>query len=125
METIATRHRILIIDDLEKNIQLLANVLADQYEIEYATKGMDALQWIRDESFDLILLDIVMPGIDGMEVCERIRQDPRFDSVPILFLTAKNDTESIVRAFRLGGRTTSRNPFVPRNCWLASAPTSN
>lgn len=103
--------KILIIDDNPKNIQVLANTLTDLYEIEYTTDGYDAISWIKQEPFDLILLDVMMPNINGFQVCEKIRNDIQFKDIPIIFLTAKTDIDSIVEGFRIGGQDYITKPF--------------
>lgn len=103
--------KILIVDDNTKNIQVLANTLSDLYEIEYTTDGNDAISWIKTEAFDLILLDIMMPKINGFQVCETIRKDESFKDIPIIFLTAKTDIDSIVKGFKIGGQDYITKPF--------------
>jgi CheY-like chemotaxis protein len=70
------KFKILIVDDNPKNLQVLGNLLEkNHYHVEYALSGSEALEWIKSEQFDLLLLDIMMPGMDGYEVCEIIRKD--------------------------------------------------
>ena len=103
---------ILLVDDEPKNIQLLANLLQEQgYAFEFATNGAEALHWIDARSFDLILLDIMMPGLDGYEVCHRLKQNAETREIPIIFLTAKTETESIVKGFRSGAVDYITKPF--------------
>ncbi|GBC60225.1 diguanylate cyclase [Desulfonema ishimotonii] len=98
------RYKILIVDDVPKNIQIVANILQNQgYSMAFAQSGDAALELTRTNPFDLILLDIMMPDMDGFEVCKRLRENPSTRHVPILFLTAKTDTESVVRGFETGG----------------------
>lgn len=105
-------YKILVVDDNEKNIQVLANSLSGKgYDIEYALSGSDALELVASEDFDLILLDIMMPGMDGFEVCERIKEDSNNNEIPIIFLTAKTDIESIKKAFKYGGLDYVSKPF--------------
>jgi len=95
--------KILIVDDIPKNIQVVANILQSRgYSMAFAQNGETALELTRANPFDLILLDIMMPGMDGFEVCQRIRENPDTAAVPVLFLTAKTDTESIVKGFASG-----------------------
>jgi two-component system sensor histidine kinase/response regulator len=103
---------ILMVDDLPKNIQVLGSTLrSNNYEVEYATSGEKALDWIEKIDFDLILLDIMMPGMDGFEVCKTIRSNPVYNDIPIIFLTAKVDRESILKGFQLGGQDYITKPF--------------
>ena len=105
---------ILIIDDIVDNIQVAMNILEeDSYNLSFATLGEEALNLINQAStpFDLILLDIMMPGIDGFEVCRRIKQDPQHQDIPIIFLTAKTDIDSISQGFALGAVDYISKPF--------------
>jgi phosphoserine phosphatase RsbU/P len=103
---------ILIVDDNPKNLQVLGNYLQlEGYMVEFAMNGESALDWIGRTKFDLILLDIMMPGMDGFEVCRNIKKDPLNNETPVIFLTAKVDTESIVNAFELGAVDYVIKPF--------------
>jgi CheY-like chemotaxis protein len=81
------------------------------YQVEFALDGNSALDWVERTVFDLILLDIMMPGMDGFEVCRIIKSDPVKQKIPIIFLTAKVDTESIVNGFDLGAVDYVIKPF--------------
>ncbi|MGC9375453.1 MAG: hybrid sensor histidine kinase/response regulator [Bacteroidales bacterium] len=106
------KFKILIVDDNPKNLQVLGNLLEkQQYNVEYALSGAEALEWVNSEQFDLILLDIMMPGMDGYEVCETIRKDEQYQDIPIIFLTAKTDKESIVKGFNLNAQDYVSKPF--------------
>ncbi|MFA5418894.1 MAG: hybrid sensor histidine kinase/response regulator [Bacteroidales bacterium] len=106
------REKILIVDDVSKNIQILGNILAQkEYSIAYAQNGYEALKICDMQDFDLILLDIMMPGIDGYEVCSRLKKDPHTKDIPIIFLTAKADMDSIVKGFETGGQEYITKPF--------------
>ena len=106
------KFKILIVDDNPKNLQVLGNLLEkNQYNVEYALSGKEALEWVKSEQFDLILLDIMMPGMDGYEVCETIRKDDQYKDIPIIFLTAKTDKESIVKGFELNAQDYVSKPF--------------
>jgi len=82
---------ILIVDDTETNIDILIAALGDDYDISVAMDGQSALEHISDNPPDLILLDIVMPGMDGYEVCRRLKADPKTRDIPIIFVTAKSN----------------------------------
>lgn len=104
--------RILMVDDNPKNLQVLGNVLkANGYTFEFSTSGKGALKWIESDSFDLILLDIMMPEMDGFEVASHIRKNAELDDLPIIFLTAKVDSESVVKGFEIGGQDYVSKPF--------------
>ncbi|HOK37142.1 MAG TPA: response regulator [Bacteroidales bacterium] len=104
--------RILIVDDRPKNIQILANHLTnDGYDVEYATSGKEAIKILEKEDFDLILLDVMMPGIDGFETCKRIKKLENKNNIPIIFVTAKTDIDSITLGFEYGGVDYISKPF--------------
>ena len=103
---------ILIVDDVPRNLQVLATILYDDgYEIAIAENGKTALEILNTIAPDLILLDIMMPDVDGFEVCRQIKSDHQLSSIPIIFLTAKNDTESIVKSFEIGASDYVTKPF--------------
>ncbi|PPC92070.1 MAG: two-component system response regulator [Methylobacter sp.] len=106
--------RILIIDDVIDNIRVAMNILKERnYDFSFASNGEEAMQLIQDESgrFDLILLDIMMPRMDGFEVCSQLKANPLTRQVPIIFLTAKVDIDSISKGFELGGVDYITKPF--------------
>ncbi len=106
---------VLIVDDVAKNIQLVANILTKAgYQISFALDGNMAIEHASKESFDLILLDIMMPGIDGYEVCQKLKENSATAEIPIIFLTARTDDESIAKGFELGGVDYITKPFNPR-----------
>jgi two-component system, sensor histidine kinase and response regulator len=106
---------ILIVDDNPQNLQVLGKMLLDnQYKIEFAINGQSALDWIESTQFDLILLDINMPGLNGFEVCRIIRTKSRFDNIPVIFLSADTDRESILKGFELGAQDYITKPFDSR-----------
>ena len=107
-------YNVLIVDDVLENIQVAMNILKEEsYNFSYAKNGLDALSLLREGQFDLILLDIMMPGIDGYEVCKRIKSDPKLCDIPIIFLTAKADIDSMSKAFEVGGVDYITKPFHP------------
>ena len=94
---------ILIVDDNPTNIDLLVAFLRDgDYTILKAENGDKALELSRTNSLDLVLLDIMMPGLDGYQVCEALKQMPEHASTPVIFLTARNDIASMVKGFNVG-----------------------
>jgi len=106
------QYRILVVDDNTKNVQLIASLLSEKgYDVDYALNGSGALEMVNSEHFDLILLDIMMPEMDGFEVCEKLKQDENNKEVPVIFLTAKTDIESIKKAFKNGGQDYVSKPF--------------
>jgi len=104
---------ILIVDDVLKNIQLLGNVLQDEgFDISFAISGEQALSIVDNVNPDLILLDIMMPGIDGFEVCKKIKENIKINEIPIIFLSAKIESEDIVKGFKLGAVDYITKPFI-------------
>lgn len=106
------KHNILIVDDVPKNIQVLGSFLArENLQIAFATNGEEALELATSNQFDLFLLDIMMPGMDGFQLCDKLKADKRTADVPIIFLTAKTDPESIILGFELGAQDYVTKPF--------------
>ena len=105
-------NRILIVDDIAENIQVAMNILKEEsYEFSFAKNGEDALHLLRENQFDLVLLDIMMPGIDGYEVCRQMKKDPVLLDIPVIFLTAKADIDSMTQGFEVGGLDYITKPF--------------
>lgn len=106
------RNRILIVDDLPKNIQIVATTLQEAgYNVTYAQNGKKAIDLCKKNYFNLILLDIMMPEMDGIEVCLHLKSDENYKDIPIIFLTAKTDLDSIEKAFKAGGVDYISKPF--------------
>lgn len=105
---------ILIVDDTPANIDVLAATLRDEYRVIVATRGERALQLAAgEEQPDLILLDIMMPEMDGYETCERLKADVRTRRIPVVFVTARTDAEDEARGLALGGVDYITKPFNP------------
>ncbi len=106
------KQHILIVDDTSKNIQVLANVLKqNNYQISAAKNGYQAIDIVRETSPDLILLDIMMPEMDGFETCQRLKKDSKACDIPIIFLTAKNEGDDVIKGFELGAVDYITKPF--------------
>lgn len=104
--------KILIVDDISNNIQLVANILKPEgYQLVFARNGKSALEKISKFSFDLILLDIMMPDMDGFEICRTIKASDSARDIPIIFLTAKSDSTSIVKGLEMGAVDYINKPF--------------
>lgn len=100
---VQARPKILIIDDMPSNIALLGLALQDEYDIQIATSGSKGLELItQDSPPDLILLDIMMPDMDGYQTCQRIKQTPSLQNIPIIFVTALNEVDAEVQGLSLG-----------------------
>jgi two-component system, sensor histidine kinase and response regulator len=105
---------ILIVDDTPENLQVLASILQKRhYEVNMAASGEDALFMVNEKKPDLILLDISMPEMDGYQVCEKLKSTPLTKEIPVIFLTAHNDIESIVRGFDCGAVDYVTKPCNP------------
>ncbi len=103
---------ILIVDDKPHNIILLSSMLKEAgYNVKSTTSGMDALQEVKNDPPDLILLDINMPEMDGYEVCRKLKSDEKSKDIPVLFLSAMTDTDAIIKAFENGGVDYITKPF--------------
>lgn len=96
------RKRILVVDDEPTNLHVLRQLLQDDYRLLFATDGSKALQ-LAQQKPDLILLDVMMPGMDGYAVCERLKADRATATIPVIFVTALSDSEDEERGFALGG----------------------
>lgn len=105
-------HRILVVDDVPENLNLISTMLGQEgYEVRRAPNGKMALQNVPRYRPHLILLDIMMPGMSGYEVCEILKQDVETAHIPIIFLSALNDSFDKVKAFKLGGADYITKPF--------------
>jgi PAS domain S-box-containing protein len=103
---------ILVVDDLTQNNELLEAYLVPQgYEVIKAVSGEDALKKLADNQIDLILLDVMMPGMDGFEVTRRIRQDPKTRLMPIILVTALKETEDRIKGIKAGCDDYISKPF--------------
>ncbi len=104
--------KILIVDDEHFNIDVVVGFLeSESYSLSFVTNGKDALKAAFSNSFDLILLDINMPSMNGFEVCERLKLDNTTKEIPIIFLSALNDVNTITRAFSVGAVDYISKPF--------------
>ncbi len=125
MDTNTNMFKILIVDDVAKNIQVAASILKD-YNISFANDGDTAIKLATSyedassedtsyedtsSGFDLILLDIMMPGMDGFETCRKLKENKNTKNIPIIFLTSKDDKESIIEAFDIGAVDYITKPF--------------
>lgn len=114
MIDLSTKQTILLVDDAKENIRILAEVLREDYTIKVATNGEKALDIAMSENPpDLILLDIVMPRIDGYEVCKRLKASPQTKDIPVIFITGKVSEEDEILGFNLGAVDYIIKPFRP------------
>lgn len=103
---------ILAVDDVPRNLQVLGNLLKEEnYRMSFAENGEQALKMVSRTPPDLILLDIMMPGMDGFEVCKQLKSSPETKDIPVIFLTGKSEIEDIIKGFEIGGVDYVTKPF--------------
>lgn len=107
------RQTVIVVDDAPDNITLISGVLKNIYQVKVAINGAKALEMIRKNPPDIILLDVVMPMMDGYEVCRQLKSDPLYKDIPIIFLTAKNDVKAESRGLELGAADYITKPVNP------------
>jgi sigma-B regulation protein RsbU (phosphoserine phosphatase) len=103
--------RILVVDDVKANVDVLVEALKDDYKLSVALNGESALKSVSKTAPDLILLDIMMPGIDGYEVCRQLRAAPATREIPVMFLSSLEDIADKTRGFEVGGNDYLTKPF--------------
>ena len=103
--------KVLVVDDKPNNLSLVTSLLRPFYEVLLANHGEKAIQTAKEKKPDLILLDIMMPGMSGFEVCEVLKSDPMTAPIPVIFLTAKNDGEDFEKAYGSGGVDYATKPI--------------
>jgi putative two-component system response regulator len=107
-----SKYRILIVDDVTENLKLVATILNNVgYQTSVASDGLTALRLAKEIDFDLILLDIMMPIMGGLEICRFLKVEPSSASTPVIFLTASNDKETLEKAYSVGGVDYIKKPF--------------
>jgi sigma-B regulation protein RsbU (phosphoserine phosphatase) len=114
MSSDADKQVILLVDDTPANIHIAQAILRDEFKIRVATSGAKALELVKIEPLPaLVLLDIEMPGMDGYEVCTQLKADPQTRDIPLIFLTAKTESEDETRGFEVGAVDYVHKPFSP------------
>ncbi|HEY3383492.1 MAG TPA: diguanylate cyclase [Vicinamibacterales bacterium] len=98
----ASRQSILIVDDSPANLEALHEVLGPDYELLFATSGQEALELAREQVPDLILLDVMMPGMDGYEACRQLKREARTERIPVIFVTAMDHEQDEERGLNVG-----------------------
>ncbi|MHC5165616.1 MAG: response regulator transcription factor, partial [Planctomycetota bacterium] len=107
--------RILIVDDEEDVLELVRyNLEKNGYTVETAATGEEALKKVRFKKPDLMVLDLMLPGVDGLNVCKQLKSDPRTEQLPIIMLTAKGEEADIVTGLELGADDYVTKPFSPK-----------
>lgn len=111
----SNRGHILIVDDIPENLMMVVNILKEEYTTVAVTSGEKALEIVmQDPKPDIILLDIVMPGMDGFEVCRRLKSIPSCAYIPVIFITALEEEADILQGFDLGAVDYVTKPFEPK-----------
>lgn len=109
------KERILVVDDEEDILELVNyNLTKENFQVICATTGEDALDKLKKESFDLILLDLMLPGRDGLDTCRIIKGSPETSHIPIMMITAKTEDTDVVLGLELGADDYVTKPFSPR-----------
>jgi len=103
--------KVLIVDDAEENIDILVDALGELYDVSVAMDGESALEAVSEEKPDIILLDIMMPGMNGYDVCKRIQANPDTAGVPIVFMSALDNVGDRARGLELGAVDYIIKPF--------------
>ncbi len=112
--SLSNKPTLLIVDDNPTNIDILVGLLSGEYDLLAVLSGPEALEIAAKEAVDLILLDIMMPGMSGLDVCRKLRQDEATQAIPVIFLTAKNDEATIEESYEAGGDDYISKPFKPK-----------
>lgn len=107
------RWRILVVDDEPNNLQLMMQILNDYYQLAFAANGSKALEIAQKLETDLILLDIMMPDMDGYEVCKKLKAEERTRHIPVIFITARDDVEDETKGLELGAIDYIAKPISP------------
>lgn len=109
------RENILVVDDEEDILELLRyNLAKNGFNVTTAVSGEDALKIVKTKLFDMVLLDLMLPGIDGLDVCKELKKNQSTSSIPIIMLTAKGEEADIVAGLELGADDYVTKPFSPR-----------
>ena len=105
-------YKVLIVDDVSDNLTIVEKILKSAgYITTLAEDGLSTLAIVQEKQFDLILLDIMMPGMSGIEVCQHLKQDPATKNIPVIFLTANADRDTLIKAYEAGGSDYLKKPF--------------
>jgi two-component system, OmpR family, alkaline phosphatase synthesis response regulator PhoP len=109
------RQTVLVVEDEDDIRELVSyNLLKEGYQVAGVTSGEDALAAVESKTPDLILLDIMLPGLDGLRVCRKLKGDPRFESIPVIMLTAKGEEPDVVAGLNMGADDYVTKPFSPK-----------
>ena len=113
---------VLVVDDNDDNVRIMSTILLGRgFEVRIARNGQEALRSVEQQRPDLILLDVMMPGMNGMDVLDAIKADPRNASVPIIMVTAKDQDQDVLDGYRFGAEYYITKPFTSRQLLYAVA----
>jgi len=105
---------VLVVDDISANIDVMIGILENDYVVKMALDGAKALEIAsKDPQPDIILLDIMMPGMNGYEVCTKLQADASTSNIPVIFVTAVNDLKGELKGFEVGGMDYITKPVIP------------
>src|SRR5437016_3046421 len=114
MQSADQKQTVLVVDDTPSNIQIVNSILKDFYKVRIATNGAKALELVKvAPAPNLILLDVMMPDMDGYEVCTRLKLDPDTRDIPVIFLTGQTEVEDETKGFDVGAVDYIHKPFSP------------
>ncbi|MBU0961985.1 MAG: response regulator, partial [Proteobacteria bacterium] len=107
------KQKVLIVDDVKDNIKILIDLLKPDYKTYFADNGVKALELAQNKSPDLILLDIVMPQMDGYEVCQKLKSNLRTNDIPVIFISAMSDVGDETKGLEIGAVDYITKPISP------------
>jgi putative two-component system response regulator len=109
--TVLVRPTVMVVDDAEENLMIMESILAKEYSLKLFNNAKDALDYAFANPPDLILLDVMMPDIDGFEACRRLKANPKLVDIPVIFITAKNEDEYEELGFSVGASDFLHKPI--------------
>lgn len=109
----ARRWNVLVVDDVATNIDILLEILDEDYDVSVAMDGESAIEFVEEELPDIILLDILMPGLSGYDVCEKLKSNEKTQHIPIIFVSSKADAADQMRGLKLGAVDYIAKPIDP------------
>lgn len=104
---------VLVVDDVALNIDILLDILDNDYDVSVAMDGESAIEFVEEASPDIILLDVLMPGLSGYDVCEHLKGNDKTKHIPIIFITSKTDADDQAKGLKLGAVDYIIKPFSP------------
>ena len=111
---------VLVVDDHEDNVAIVSRILLDRgYEVRIARDGPGALESVRQQRPDVVLLDMMMPGMDGMQVLDHLKRDPGSGSIPVVMVTAKSEDKDVLAGYESGADYYITKPFTARQILYA------